>query len=197
MVNLVTISGIIYAVDIGFGSSGPHHPVPLMPSGGYQGQNVGSQEVLLSLEPIPDGSTRQKWWVYRYRHSATTDWVPAYCFSQLEFLAEDFKVLNLGTSSGKGLFTENVLCVKMITQLGSESRSSCEDGEGDKALRLIGDITLFGSSVKRRIKGQSEILCECKTETERVEAVQRWLGVQLTAEEMKGILGMQSQLHSI
>lgn len=186
MVNIVTIDSQRYLVDIGFGSSGPHHPVPLLPQG-VEECNVGAQYVSLSREPIPECLDRsQEFWVYRYRHTVQSPWITGYCFSEVEFLPVDFEIMNLGTSREPGLFTDNVICVKMLMEK--------EVVEGEEKVKLVGDVTLFGKEVKRRVGGENQVVQVLRSEEERVEALEKWLHVRLTDEERTGIRGMPSEL---
>src|SRR5690349_10267718 len=144
MVNIVTISSQRYLVDTGFGSSGPHHPVPLLLGDGVEEPNVGQQRISLSREFIDECvDPDQKFWVYRYRHSTSSPWITGYCFSEVEFLQVDFEVMNLKTSTLPGIFTENVICVKMLM----------EDADADGEAKLVGDMTLFNDEVRKRIGG--------------------------------------------
>lgn len=190
MVNIVTISSQRYLVDVGFGSSGPHHPIPLLPGAGVEEPNVGEQVVKLSHEAVEDClDPSQKFWVYRYRHTNATPFIIGYCFTEVEFLQADFEVMNLGTSMIPGLFTDNVICVKMLMD-----NIDNEDGGTDGKVNLVGDITLFGSEVKRRLGGKSEVMQILETETDRLEALKKWFGIGLAGDEVSGIRGMQSEL---
>ncbi|KAI9743880.1 MAG: N-terminal acetyltransferase [Claussenomyces sp. TS43310] len=201
MVNIVTIAGQKYFVDVGFGSSGPHHPIPL--TAGYT-STIITQPVRLVREQIPDlrtttaatlypafpsssstppsvssSSLDQHLWIYQYRHPPHGDWLPAYCFGETEFTPSDFAVMNHFTStSPTSWFTYIVLCVKMIM----------DEGE------LVGDVTLVKSEINRRIWGKSVTVAKCENEEQRIEALEEWFGISLTAEEKNGIKGLPSEL---
>jgi arylamine N-acetyltransferase len=180
MVNIVEIDGKRYQVDVGFGSSGPTHPVLLNKDEPTSLVNVGKQEIRLIYEAISDGTHREKnWWIYQFRHTPELPWVRAYCFDdQIEFLPDDFRVMNIGTSTGTGLFTMNVLCMKMLMEEG----------------KIVGDCTLFGAQVKKRINGVPGTPEVCTNEEERVTAFKNWLQVTFTDEEMKAIKGWKTEL---
>lgn len=59
---------------------------------------------------------------------------------------------------------------------------------------VVGDITLFNNEVKKRIKGQSEVLAVLTSEEERVAALREHLGVKLSEAEKEGIHGMITEL---
>jgi arylamine N-acetyltransferase len=189
MINIITIAGTKYFADVGFGSSGPHHPIPLTEN--YTSRNVGTQSLRLTREAPPDllttarlastGSTDQRLWFYQYRHTDDSPWIPAYIFGETEFLPSDFLIMNHYTSTSRtSFFTYVVLCMKMVMAEGGEE--------------LVGDVTLMGNEVKKRIGGTSSTLAVCEREAQRVEALREFLGVKLSLEEMNGIVGMVSEL---
>jgi arylamine N-acetyltransferase len=178
MLNIVTIDNKKYVVDVGFGSSGPTYPLPLIEN--EVSINVGDQEMRLMYDTIPDFTrSSQKLWLYQHRNSPTQAWQPTYAFSEMEFTPSDYQMMNYFTSTHRtSWFTYLVVCVKMIL----------EDGE------IVGDITLFGSEVKRRVKGKSEVLALCKSERDRVKALDEFLGVELSSAEIEGIKDMPTEL---
>jgi len=204
MINIVTIAKQKYFVDVGFGSSGPHKPIPL--TDGYTSIII-TQPVRLIRTTLPDllttsnaavlethcdgdpasapphSSSRadQQLWVYQYRHSVAHDWLPAYTFSEMEFTPSDFAVMNHFTSTSRtSFFGSTVLCVKMLL---------ADDGSD-----LIGDLTLFKSEVKRRVHGRSEAVYICENEAQRVGVLRDAFGVILRPDEVNGIKGMVSEL---
>lgn len=59
---------------------------------------------------------------------------------------------------------------------------------------VVGDITLFNNQVKKRIRGESELLAVLTSEEERVAALAEHLGVRLSEAEKAGIHGMITEL---
>jgi arylamine N-acetyltransferase len=186
MINIVTIAGQKYFADVGFGSSGPHHPIPLKES--YSARNVGTQSLRLVRSPPPDlltsvstsPSVDQALWTYQYRHTDESDWLPGYCFGETEFTPSDFAMMNwFMSTSPTSWFTYTVVCMKMVMSEEEE---------------LIGDVTLVGGEIKKRIGGTSEALAVLESEAQRVEALQEHLGVKLSVEERNGIRGRVSEL---
>ena len=178
MLNIVTIEGKRYYVDVGFGSSGPTHPMPLVQN--EISTNVGDQEMRLIQTCIPDlTNPSQKLWEYQHRNGADQPWLPTYCFMETEFTPNDFMMMNYFTSTHRtSWFTNRIVCVKMIM----------EEGE------IIGDVTLFDRELKKRVKGKSEMLADCTSEEERVKALDEFLGVKLSLAEINGIQGMITEL---
>lgn len=187
MITIVTISNQKYFVDVGFGSSGPHHPIPLTEN--YSARNVGTQSLhlirgappdLLTTSNLASTSTNQHLWLYQYRHTDDSAWLPCYTFGETEFTPSDFIMMNYFMSkSPTSWFTYMVVCMKMVMDEGEE---------------LVGDVTLVGGEVKRRIGGTSEVLVVLESEEQRVEALREYLGVRLSAEERNGIARRVSEL---
>lgn len=179
MVNIVTLAdGGKYMLDVGFGADGPTRPLPLLE--GIVCQGIAFQELRLVRENIPANTDpSQRLWIYQTRHTSSDSWSPKYCFSEVEFLPQDYAMMNFYTSQCNSCwFTYKIVVVKMIR-------------EGDV---IVGTIVLNGDVVKRRIRGETEELKRCGTEGERAKALERWFGIAVTAEENRGIKGMVTDL---
>ena len=179
MINIVTIDGKDYLVDVGFGGSGaPIDPIRLVNDQPTPG--IGSQSVRLLLSGIPDNTRSDKQlWCYQFRRSQDSPWIPGYSFTEVEFLPQDYVMMSFFTSNSRtSWFTYRVVCVKHLM----------ENGE------IIGEVTLFEREVKRRIKGKTEVLAKLSSEDERVEALRKYLGVKLTQAEILGIRGMITEI---
>lgn len=179
MVNLVKLDGQVYTVDVGFGSDGPIRPIPLDPT--HVAQGIGEQEMRVFKDGISDNTdSSQRLWIYQTRYSPAHQWKPVYCFTEQEFLPQDYEIMSYFTStSRKSFFTQAVVVVEMIK------------GENDE---IVGTLAMTNGSFKRRIKGNSEIVAECKSEDERVEALSNYFGIKLEPEEIEGIKGLSTQL---
>lgn len=64
----------------------------------------------------------------------------------------------------------------------------------DEEGKLVGDVTLMGNKIKKRHFGETIASKDLKSEQERVEALQTWLGVKLSNEEACGIRGRKTEL---
>lgn len=172
------IEGVRYVIDVGFGSNGPTRPLPLVEN--QITINVGQQEMRLQYKCVPDFTqTSQKLWVYEHRNGVDQPWLPTYAFSEMEFTPNDFTMMNHFMSTHRtSWFTYLVVCVKMVL----------EEGE------IVGDITLFGNEVKRRIGGKSEVLALCGSDKDRIVALEEYLHVKLDAAERNGIHGMVTKI---
>ena len=186
MVTVATIAGAKYLIDVGFGSNGPTAPVPLV-------HNHTRVKILpdnaekLTREHIPDNTHRgdaQLLWVYSFRFSKDSAWMPAYCFSEVEFLPKDFETMNFFVSrSPASWFTFSVVCLKFLMREG-------KDGED-----MVGDLTLFGNDLRKREMGKpSEEVAKIESEEDRINALQQFLGVRLSQPERDGIRGMMTAL---
>ncbi|CAA7270270.1 unnamed protein product [Cyclocybe aegerita] len=180
VVNIVTLEdGSKYMVDVGFGGDGATKPLPLTP--GIAVLNIGTQEIRLVHEPLPTQAlTSQKFWIYQYRNSPTKPWNSFYAFPELEFLHADFEIMNYYTGTNPESFqTFTVLVVKFLR---------------DEERGVYGKVMLVNGEVKRNLGGRTEVVKICKTEEERIEALEEWFGITLRAEEMDGIKGMSTEL---
>ena len=181
MVNIVTLAdGHKYVLDVGFGGDGPTRPLPLID--GHISQGIWTQELRLIKSNIePNTDPTQRLWIYQVRSTAKDEWHTVYAFTELEFLPQDYEVMSFFTSqSTKTWFTRAIVAVKMLME---------EQGE-----EVIGKILLNGDIVKRTLRGQTEELGRCRNEGERVQALEKWLGVVLRVEERRGIKGLVSDL---
>ena len=60
--------------------------------------------------------------------------------------------------------------------------------------KLVGKMRLYENEVRRRVRGESELLAVLTTEDERVQALEKYLDVKLSEPEVLGIQGMVTQL---
>ncbi len=180
MVNIVTLDGgQRYMLDVGFGNNGPVEPM-LLDAGGGVVRHVEPGEARIVRENIWGSTDKgQRLWQYQHRVEARSKWEVIYCFTELEFLPEDYEIMSFWTSqSRKSWFTYSVVAVKMILEREE----------------MVGTLILEGSEVKKRVKGKTEHLRTCKTEGERVRALEDVFGLRLTDEERRGIEGMVTEL---
>jgi arylamine N-acetyltransferase len=165
MVNLVTVGEKKYLVDVGFGSNGPHQPVPLQRE--FDFHNVGDQSGRLVFGPISQQVGKdQPLWQYEIRNGngKAETWTPAYCFTETEFISEDFTIINYYMSTSReSWFTFHVVCVLMLL-----------DEAGQK---IIGDLTLFNNTLKRRLGATSEVLETFTSEDERLAALAKFFNI--------------------
>jgi arylamine N-acetyltransferase len=187
MVILVRIDGATYHVDVGFGSQGSL--TPLLLKEGEMREGVPGNWVRLSRRCIAQNTSGQVMWVLETRNESVGVWKAGYCFSELEFLEEDFRNLNYRTHRDPtSWFTYTLVVTRVL--LGGEE----DAGEGAGG-RAVGTVTLVNGSVNRRIGGgKSEVLQEFKSEGERVLALEKWFGVKLREDEMNGIVGMATHI---
>ncbi|GAM42511.1 hypothetical protein TCE0_044f16557 [Talaromyces pinophilus] len=164
MVNLVTIGDQKYLTDVGFGSNGPHQPVPL--TRGLEFHNVGTQSGRLCYGPITQYTNKtEQLWQYEIRNG-DAEWISAYCFTEAEFTPDDFTIINYYMSTSRdSWFTFYVVCVRMLLD---------EAGEN-----IVGDLTMFGTSLKRRIGATSEVIQTFTSDEERVAALEKMFNIRI------------------
>ncbi|EOA88150.1 hypothetical protein ACJQWK_01562 [Exserohilum turcicum] len=178
MLNLVRFDGVWYVVDVGMGAMGPNIPFPL--EHGFQTTSVAPRLIRLQRRAIPESyaTSSNELWCYDvcYAPSATGDnkWTPVYCFTETEFLPQDYEIMSWFTSTNpRSFFTKYVTSTRMLM-----------DDAGDK---IIGNITLFEGGIKKSIGLDRTTVKECTTEDERVAALKDIFDIDLTDEERNGI----------
>lgn len=103
------------------------------------------------------------------------------CFSEVEFLPQDFGVMNFSVSRNPtSWFTQTFVCMKMLM---SEDEKEIE-----------GQCVMSGREVKRRLRGKSEVLEKLESEEDRVRALGKWFGMHFREDEVQGIRGMPSMI---
>lgn len=184
MINLVTIDGAKYMIDVGFGGwSAPTSPLRLERNAcDTTTTQIAPARMRLAWKNV-DGNTdpNQRLWVYQHRSNNESPWLDMYCFSELEFLPQDYELMNYWTStSPKVWFTQKVICAKMVI----DSPDNAE---------LVG-IMILQDDLKLRIHGRTESQQTFKNEEERVSVLDRVFGINLSKPERAGIKGLVSEL---
>ena len=183
MVNIVTINDKRYLVDVGFGSNGSVHPVPLEENHIFT--TVAPVQGRLEYKSISEHSdSSQRIWVYSTQENDSAPWKEMYCFAaDMEFFPSDFEVMNLSTmTSPQSFFVQTVMCMWLLLDEEKEERPP------------IGVLILHRDYVKRRIGGKCEIIEHFESEGQRVNALERYFGIALTSKEMEAIRGLPSEL---
>lgn len=179
-VNIVTLDdGKRYSCDVGFGGDGPVKPL-LLSETDSQTNNLGLQEVRLHWDTLPEASEpSHKQWIYQYRNSPEQPWNSYYAFVEFEFFDADLSNMNYWTSQSPDSFQRHqVLAVRFLRE-GSE---------------IVGKVMLADGVIKRNMGGKTQVVQECKTEAERIDALKRYFGIRLTEEQIGGIKGTRTEL---
>ncbi|KAL5362508.1 hypothetical protein BJX96DRAFT_166717 [Aspergillus floccosus] len=178
MVLIVTIANQKYMVDVGFGRNGPTSPLPLQEDA--SATLIAPDEMRLiktSLAECVDQS--QKLWVYQAR-TPGGPWIPNYSFSEMEFLPQDFSMMNFYTSQSRSSwFTQRLVCTRVIL---------------DDQLEPVGIYILSGTEVKKLLRGETEVVATFKTEDDRVRAMAEYFGMHFHEHEIQGVRGLPSQI---
>jgi arylamine N-acetyltransferase len=180
MLIIVIVDGRKYMVDVGFGSSGAVQPICLQD--GETVPNVPTAHGRLVYKHIaPCTDAGQKMWVFEVQNTVESSWIPQYCFSELEFLPQDFMIMNDRTSQSRtSWFTQKLVLTKILLN---------EVGE-----RPLGNLTLSRNELKKRLHGKSETLITCKSEEVRVDILEKYFDVKLRSDEIRGIQGLPSEI---
>lgn len=180
MLNIITLHGEKYMVDVGFGTSTATQPVHL--HDGEMVSNVPPYEGRLMYKPIaPCTDPNQRMWIFEVRSGPESPWIAQYCFSELEFLPEDFAQMSYYTSqSPESWFTRILVLTKVLL---------------DNHQNIpMGTLTLSSSELKRWLDGRSETLMTCTKEEDRVDILKKHFDVELRPDEIEGIHGLSSRI---
>ena len=211
MVNLVRVDGgRRYLVDVGFGGDGPCCPIPLERRG--EGEivfgGVAPQELRLEWKSLPKHTDpEQRVWVYSHRENRSAEWVEAYCFTEVEFFAEDFAIMNLATMTlRESYFVQTVLAQRFMLEKEVVEEGDLEDqanggqgrsrgtNDGENRPRAVGVMILHNGLVKRRIADRVEVLTVLESEADRAAALKKYFKIEFGEEERRGIRDLPTEL---
>ena len=182
-------------VDISFGGDGATLPLPL--TAGTISKNIGTQELRLVFEPLLGQiNPASKSWIYQYRNSVDKPWNSFYAFSEIEWLPADFEPSNFNVSQNPKSFQRHqLLAIKFLRRKDWEfvEGEKWEEGKREGG-GIYGKRMMVDGVVKENLGGKTTVLKECATEKNRVEALKEFLGIELTAEEVQGIRGLETEL---
>ncbi|PGH07258.1 hypothetical protein AJ80_08018 [Polytolypa hystricis UAMH7299] len=181
MVLIIRIGEKEYMVDAGFGPNGATHPLLL--EDGSTAVAIAPAEMGFVKGGDPATPWSRRPWVFRIRPNPESAWKSAYCFYDVEFLREDFEVLNFCTSQHPtSLFTKKFICTRFILN----------ETEDD----INGFISMTGAVVKRNLNGNVETLALLANEAERVAALEKMFDVHLQPLEARGIGGRATEIRT-
>jgi arylamine N-acetyltransferase len=182
MVILATINGKTYHIDVGFANFGTL--TPLLLEDGASVNCVPGLIARLSYRSIAEYTTDQKLWILETKFDDSDEWQLGYCFGTTEFLPQDFQTLNFRTMTDPtSWFTFTVVITRVTLREGKEEAK--------------GTLTMFGDTIQRRVDGgASEVVEVCKSEEQRVKALEKWFGVVLNQEQTEAIKGFVSEIKS-
>jgi arylamine N-acetyltransferase len=180
MVNIVTLEGKRYLVDVGFGVDGPCRPVLL--SSNHEVPGIAPQMLRLEYKSLSIHSDPgQRLWVYSHKRMPGKEWLEAYAFAEIEFFPEDFTIMNYSTMTSRlSFFTQRLVGAKGIL---------CHQKK-----EIEGVITLDNKEIKKRIHWELVESESFVTEEERIAGLEKWFGIRLSEKEKLGIKYMVSEI---
>ncbi|KAF3481370.1 putative N-acetyltransferase family protein [Arthroderma uncinatum] len=179
---IVIIDKIKYMVDVGFGPQGPTQPLVMRDDepdvSGFFQMSLVRKSISINTDAA------QRPWQYRYRKDTDSEWVVAYCFYDIEFLPEDFGVMNWWTSQHpRSGFTQGIIFTIFLLN----------EAEDD----IEGNLMLLKDVIKVNRNGNVEILKNLKSEEERVAALKEFFNVHLQPMEIRGIRGKSTEIKTV
>jgi arylamine N-acetyltransferase len=185
--SLVIIAGRTYAVDVGFGARNPTEPLEVV----HELVHKRSDGVQMRLrhDTIAQNVSNQKLWIYEYRSHDGGEWVPQWCFMDYEVLPEDIRVMNMSPSkSPSSFFTFKVVGVQFTSEKEDYSDGSARDLKNVGGV-IDGNFIIDGNVFKYRKSGETKWEKTFRTEEERLDALRKYFGVELTEENERAIRG--------
>ncbi|KAJ4118752.1 hypothetical protein NW768_010813 [Fusarium equiseti] len=185
--NVVTIGGRSYAVDVGFGARTPTVPMEIVDGKTFERTDGG--EMRLRFDTIPQYLSKQKVWIYEFRSRHDGEWTPQWCFIDHEVMPDDIRVMNMSPSKSPfSFFTFRVVAVQFTS-----AAEDCSDMETRDLTKTDGEIDgsvfIDGKVMKYRKKGEVKIEKTFENEEERLEALRKYFGVELKEEDRRAIKG--------
>ncbi|KAI5293927.1 N-terminal acetyltransferase [Ascosphaera acerosa] len=179
----LTAVGVLVQVDLGFGPRGPTRPMLLEPEVVVRSASFLSHRLVrapLKASTAPRHAPEP--WILQYRDDAASDtWTTTYTFHEIEFIPNDYKVMNWATSTAPGdKFAEMVIIGQWIWD------------EADQ--QFVGWHFLTGRKLVRMLNGTATRLATVTTEDARVQAIKEYFNVDLTDEEVRAMKGWKSEL---
>ncbi|KAF4451505.1 hypothetical protein F53441_5514 [Fusarium austroafricanum] len=184
--NVVTFASQ-YAVDVGFGARTPTGPLELASDKIVERSDGGQMRIV--YETISQYSSSQPVRIYEYRSHEGGEWVPQWCCLECEVLPEDIRVMNMSPSqSPSSFFTFKVVCVQFTSEEENFSEGDVRDLKkvGGK---VDGSFIIDGNICRYRKKGETKWERTFRDEDERLEALRRYFGVELTRQNQRAIQG--------
>jgi len=195
VVNIVTLpDGSKWMMDAGFGGDGATKPVPLVH--GQAVQNLGTQEIRLMRSNLDEQQDRSMlYWVYEYRNHPTAEWNAYYAFPEWEFSEADFGIVNFyASNSPESIQKLNVLVVKFVRSSGSDVDDIVTDKTTTSRAEIVEKIMLHDNLVRRNTGGKTQTVQVLETESQRIEALRSWFGLELTPAEQQAIRGHTKEI---
>ncbi|KAJ8124771.1 hypothetical protein O1611_g8868 [Lasiodiplodia mahajangana] len=103
-------------------------------------------------------------------------------------MPNDWDVINVfASTSPKSWQTKTVIAIKFLRRLR-------EGGDDDGREEIYGKRMLVNDVIKENLGGKTVVVYECKSEDDRVAALEKYFDLHLTEEEKNGIRGWQTAL---
>lgn len=197
-VNIVTIKGTRYMVDVGFGANGPSDYLSLEVE--VEHTHVQPARMRLVREPILQNANQDcKVWIYQHKINDEAEWAPMYCFVDFEFILEDIRCMNFSPwKSTSSWFTQQIVVTRFTTNRESYGDTKLEPvmkclGEGDE---IDGVLMIDDNKLKWRRKGATVLEKTLESEEERISALKKFFGIMLADEDYEAIKGTVGAIRS-
>lgn len=182
MINFITVGGTKYVSDVGFGARGQVHPLQVAEENEEPNISPASARLIQAALPAHTDPT-QRLWVYQLRSDPSAEWEDIYCFSEIEFIPQDFESMTAGTTFRRSSFFAYSIAMCRMIMAKEVGMADTDDDE------IVGVLTLTDKECKRKIRGHTEVLGSFEQERDRLEALKKWFGIEFGETERKGVMG--------
>ena len=201
IVNIITFDdGSKWHDDVAFGGDGPIMPIPLIDDERPH-RNLGAQQVRLVRDWLSTQVHRTeatKLWIYQYRNgddASLFPWNSFYAFTELEFMAADWEVVNWWTGGNPSSHhISRPLVVRFLSRPLQDGGHNGSDDCIAPTVEVYGKHMLVGAVVKENLGGKTKRLMEFATEDERVQGLQELFDISLLDEEKASMRGWPTSL---
>ncbi|TQV99580.1 hypothetical protein V2A60_005048 [Cordyceps javanica] len=172
MAIVVIINGERFLVDVGCGAQSP--VTLLLLRSGQAATGLMGQALRMESKKLATTAMSKPVWIYSMRFGGEGAWKEIYAFADAEYLAADFDVLNYYTLHASP-FTRMVVVQSFFFQ------RTCDGASGT--------LSLVKDSITQNVDGEDEPVAVLRSERERVEALGKHFGIQLSEDELDAIKG--------
>lgn len=189
VVNLVSIAGTKYLIDIGFGARGPITPIPLCRDEAVHA-HIAPAQCRVVQQPLPGSLSGQDIWMYQWRTNVQAPWTTQYCFTELEFTLQDVQGLNLVPMTSKTtFFAWKIVCARFTLEGEATEGPGSPEGSVLATGEIDGTLTIEHDVLKWRRHGQKVVELKFNEEHERVAALEKYFGIVLNQDDWEAIGG--------
>lgn len=194
-INIIEINQVRYLADVGFGPNGPIAPVRIGTDDTTQ-INISPTKIRIRQDAIEQGlSRRGQFWILEHLIKPDEEWKPLYCFTDMEFIPEDIKVINMAPGlSPTSWFTQKIVCTRCSTDSAFPGAGQGPDPTSLVEEEISGEYIIDGDSFKWRKNGVVLHQKTFENEADRLKMLKDVFGIELDILDTEAIKGRVSEI---